>query len=318
MPDKVLPQVSIILPVYNGGRFLAACVSSVLNQSLAAHELLIADDASSDSSWSIIESFSDERLHAIRNGRHLGLFKSLNALVHGARAPLIHILCQDDLLEPDCLERELKFFAEHPDIAMSYCKATFIDESNAETGQTPINDLPEINDPLASMQYFYYLGCLPGNLSTVCVQKSAFERFGLFDETFQVAGDYEMWVRICQQANLGIIHRFLIRLRRHNGQLSRAHLSVVAAIGEVRRIRSLILPYLPPVIQAPARWYVRLGQNVHDTSYALRCLASGHFKDFIDIARTLGFGDLVWGLFFGFLSLNNHLWKPRARYYLGA
>jgi glycosyltransferase involved in cell wall biosynthesis len=307
-------QISLILPVYNGASYLRSCLESVQAQTWPDYELLIADDASTDETWSIIQSFTDPRWKATRSASNQGLFRNLNQLARAARAPLIHILCQDDLMEPDCLEREVAFFEQQPDIAMSFCKVIMIDESGAEFGRAPLNDLPAVAPATLALQYFYYYGCLPGNLSTVCVRKSAFVRVGGFDESFKVAGDFEMWARICAQGALGVLHRYLIQLRLHPGQLSRVATSYLAHVLETRRIRAQILPLLPSGIRASAARYTLRRQNVWDVHYALRCLQAGRRGDFVQIVRAMGAHDFGLGLFYWLISANNHLFRPTPRF----
>jgi len=308
------PGISVILPVFNGEPYLDAAIKSMLNQGLSDFELLIGNDCSNDSTSQIIRSFSDARIKTFDREKNLGLFKNLNMLVMSAESPLIRILCQDDLLEPGCLEEEVKFFSRHPDIGMSFCKTYRIDGCGAIIGKCVLGDLPEVIDTKLSRQSFFYHGCIPGNLSTVCVRKKSFDKFGLFNENYRVAGDYEMWTRICERKNLGVIHKYLVKLRSHAKQLSKADSSGVDFIRETRNIRSKLLPLLPEEIRSHAKGYVILRQNVLDTHYCLRCLTWGRFKDFFKIASIMGAADFTLGIIFWVLTLNNHLYRPKPKF----
>ena len=309
----VLSNVSIVLPVFNGERYLAECIRSVLGQGLEDFELLISDDGSTDQSQQIIRSFSDTRIRLFTQRRNVGLFANLNQLLRAASYPLVRILGQDDVLEAECLAHEVSFFARHPSVGMTYCKSVEIAEEGNEIASTRLGDLPAVIEPQLSLQLLYYYGCLPGNISTVCVRRECFEEVGLFDETFRAAGDHEMWVRICQQRDLGIVHRYLVRLRSHRGQLSRAPSSGMAFISEGRRIRQLLLPLLPAEIRASAKRFSMLCQNVHDTHLVVRRLLAGRFRDTADMVGVMGARDLGLGLFFWLLTMNNHLYRPRPR-----
>lgn len=307
----VSPSITVVLPVYNGARYLHSCLLSIQNQTHENYELLIGDDGSTDETPAIVASFSDLRWHYIRHEKNLGLFGNLNRLVEAAQAPLVRILCQDDLLEPDCLAAEVDFFAAHPDVGMFFCKYHIIDDAGNLCGHSPIHDLPVVMPPRVSMQYFYYYGCLPGNLSTACINRAAFTQVGLFDESFRVAADFEMWLRICAQADLGVLHRYLIKLRNHPQQLSRAHASYQAHILETRRLRAAILPQLPPEIRSAASRYTLMRQNVFDTHYALRALIMGWPGVSARIMRAMGPRDLAWGLFYWLVSGNNRFFRPK-------
>lgn len=310
----MIPEISILLPLFNGQEFLHDCIKSALGQTYKDFELLIGNDCSDDSTSQIIRSFSDARIKTFDREKNLGLFKNLNMLVRSAESPLIRILCQDDLLEPGCLEEEVKFFSRHPDIGMSFCKTYRIDGCGAITGKCVLGDLPEVIDTKLSRQSFFYHGCIPGNLSTVCVRKKSFDKFGLFNENYRVAGDYEMWTRICERKNLGVIHKYLVRLRSHAKQLSKTGNSGVDFIRETRKIRSKLLPLLPEEIRSHAKRYVMLRQNVLDTHYCLRCLTWGRLKDFFKIASIMGAADFTLGVIFWLLTLNNHFYRPKPKF----
>jgi glycosyltransferase involved in cell wall biosynthesis len=309
-----IPDVAVVLPVFNGEHYLEQCIASVLRQNLNNFELLIADDASTDASQNIISRFTDPRLRVYTRDSNLGLFANVNNLIHCVHAPLIHFLCQDDLLEPDCLRQELHFFADHPTIGMSFCKTIMIDENGTETHRGALGDLAECLSPHLTMQYLFYHGCIPGNLSTVCVRKPCVDAVGHFDESFRVAGDYELWTRLCQRYDLGVIHRHLVRLRSHARQLSRAAVSGVAFIAEQQRIYSALMAALPSTLRPRARGYWRWRQNVLQTHYALTCLREGRLKDFRTVVSLIGSTTFALGCFSWLATLNNRLYRPTPRF----
>ena len=308
-----LSKVSVVLPVFNGQRFLAECIRSVLDQGFEDFELLVSDDASTDGSRRIVEDFSDARLRFFSQPQNLGLFSNLNFLIRAAQYPLVRFLGQDDILEAQCLAHEVAFFDRNPSVGMTYSKYVEIDEEGVEKSRTRLRDFPAVIEPNLSLQLWYYYGCLPGNISTVCVRRECFEETGLFGETFQAAGDYEMWVRICRLRDLGIVHRYLVRLRSHRGQLSRSARLGVPFISEGRRVRQMLLPLLPEEIRSSAMRFSMLRQNVYDTHLVVRRLLAGRFQDAAGMAGALGARDLGLGLLFWLLTINNHLYRPQPR-----
>ena len=314
MQNSDQPTISIVLPVYNGEKYLASCLQSIERQTFGDYELLIGDDGSTDETPQIIGRYADTRWRYIRHAQNRGLFGNLNYLIASTRAPLIRFLCQDDILETNCLAEEVTFFAEHSDIGMFFNKCHIIDEKGVVVGRSPIDDLPAVMPPHVSLQYYYYFGCLPGNLSTACISRKALEQLGAFDESYQVAGDFEMWIRICKQFTMGVLHKYLVKLRNHTHQLSRSHKSFLAHTLESRRIRADILPELPAEIRDAASHYTLMRQNVFDTHYALRCLIEGRGGDAATIARAMGTRDLAVGLVFWLASANNHLFHPTPKF----
>lgn len=305
------PKISIILPVFNGEKYLQKCIDSVIRQKLSDFEFLIGDDCSKDASSQIIRNFADERMRYFGRDTNLGLFKNLNMLIKSAQSPIIRILCQDDMLEPECLEEETSFFLKYPNIGMSFCKSYRIDQKDEVTGKCTLGDLPDIVKTELSIQCFLYHGCMPGSLSTVCVRKECFDKIGLFNEEYRAAADYEMWVRICKRKDLGVIHKRLVRLRHHPEQLSRTKASTVLFIRENRQVRAKLLPLLPEEVRCSAGHYVRLRHNVLDTHSAVMSLLHGRQRDFMDIINIMGAGDFSIGLLWWALTFNNRLYCPK-------
>jgi len=95
--DIDAPQISVVLPVYNGAASLEEAVTSILQQTYANFELIIVNDASTDATSEILQKFDDCRIRLITNPTNLGLTKSLNIGINAARAPYIARMDADDL-----------------------------------------------------------------------------------------------------------------------------------------------------------------------------------------------------------------------------
>lgn len=304
------PQISVILPVYNGELWLEQCIRSVFDQTLTDFELLVGDDASTDRSRAILADLKcDSRLHTFEFDQNVGLFGNLNRLFAKSNAPIVRFLCQDDMLEPNCLAQEVAYFESHPEVVMSICSYQFInDESHviAEHKNTPYIVNPEL-----CLQMLFYHGCIAGNLSTVSARRHSLVKAGLFDESFRVAGDYEMWVRLCQFGNVSERCDRLIRLRQHPKQLSKSKDAGVQFVYECRRIRAQILPLLPKGIRLKALTYASWRQDAFDAHYFVRCLMAADFVKCSRLIRIMGARALVMGLVHWLLTLNNHLYRPK-------
>jgi glycosyltransferase involved in cell wall biosynthesis len=305
-----VPKISVILPVYNGEAWLGPCIRSALDQTLGDFELLVGDDSSTDRSRGIIASFnSDSRLRFFQSDRNVGLFGNLNQLLAKAQAPIVRFLCQDDLMEAHCLADEVEYFDNHPDVVMCICSVHLIDCQNRVVGEYGAG--PNIFTPGQCLQLLLYYGCIAGNLSTVSVRRSAIEQVEGFDESFRMAGDYEMWVRICQLGNVADRHEKLVKLREHPGRLSHATGGGVVFVAENRRIRAKILNMLPGRIRRRAVRYIYLRQNVLEAHHFIRRLMAGSFDECATLIRIMGFRDLAAGLIIWLLTVNNRLYQPR-------
>lgn len=295
--------------------YLRETVESVLAQTLTRFELVIGDDGSSDGSRNYLESLRDPRVRFFPSKARAGLFPHLNRLLLRCRSPLLRFLCQDDVLEANCLERETAFFAAHPDVAMTIAKYRSIGNDGRVLSEGTLRDLPDELPPSLAVQHFFYHGCIAGNLSTVAVRAEALQKRGFFDESYRVSGDYELWARLAPHAPLGMIHEHLVRVRSHERQLSRARQSSVPFVVENARIRRTLLPQLPASVKAAARRFERRRHHVLDFHTALRCALSGRWRAAARIARELGpLGSLRASLHWG-LTLNNRR-RPQAPWLL--
>lgn len=310
------PLMTVILPVYNGASYLSKAIQSVLDQSLEDIEILIRDDGSKDESLSIIESFQDSRIRLIENKTNLGLFGNLNALISESKSPLIHIFCQDDILERDCLKIEKIFFDSHPEIGMSFCKSKALDASGNVNNTPLVIDLPSVMEPELSLQHFFYHGCIPGNLSTVCMRRSALDQVGLFDSSLKVSGDYELWTRIGSQYAMGVIHQQLVFLRHHEERLSNRPESVIRFIRENRKIRTSLIGLLPPSTRNQARSFEKRRHGVSELHQGLRLLLRGNWDSAKEVFSIFGKKGFVESLFFWLITGNNRLYRPQARWIL--
>jgi glycosyltransferase involved in cell wall biosynthesis len=98
------PFFSIIVTNYNNGHLIGEAISSALSQSFASFEIIVADNCSSDNSWSVIESFFDPKVRIYKHKKNLGMFANLNFATSKARGNYLKFLNSDDALHPHCLE----------------------------------------------------------------------------------------------------------------------------------------------------------------------------------------------------------------------
>ena len=128
------PIVSVVMPVYNGARTLRAAIDSVLAQTFNDFEFIVVDDASTDDSAAIVQSYGD-RICLVRRPRNSGICEVARseglALARGRYSALID---QDDLWEPHKLEKQVAFMEAHPELPLSHTYAWVIDADGRRTG----------------------------------------------------------------------------------------------------------------------------------------------------------------------------------------
>jgi glycosyltransferase involved in cell wall biosynthesis len=127
------PRVSIGLPVYNGEKYLAETIVSLLGQTYTDFELLISDNASTDSTAEICHQYmqQDPRVRYFRQDRNIGAAPNHNFLVHQARGEFFKWVASDDLYARDLIRRCIDALDEHPDVVLAQSESAIIDSSGA-------------------------------------------------------------------------------------------------------------------------------------------------------------------------------------------
>jgi len=310
LPLKNPPQFSILLPVFNGEKFLKASIDSLLSQSWENFELLICDDASTDGSWGLVRSYSDPRIKAFKNAKNRGLFPNLNFLLAKANAPLIRIWSQDDVMKKDCLEIEHKFWTRHPEISISHCGVDLIDEKSNTLSVFNADSTPEIVIPSTYAQISCYWGNLSPNICNVTVSRAAFLKYGTFNERLKQAGDYEMWARICHYENLGIIKQSLVQLRTHSNQFSRWPTSGSDWAIETHAVMQGLVPFVPEEVRKHIANYIRYKNHILFFHNALFSVLNGYFRLGIKTLRFIQSHENL------FTVCMRWLWTANARFHL--
>lgn len=128
------PRVSIGLPVYNGERHVKQAIESCLAQTFDDFELIIVDNASTDSTWEICQEYArrDSRVSLCRNDKNVGGYRNFSRSLDLAQGKYFLWLAHDDLLEVSYLERCHAFLTSHPDFFGCYAYVTVISEDSTE------------------------------------------------------------------------------------------------------------------------------------------------------------------------------------------
>ena len=204
------PQISVIMPVRDGARWLREAITSVQNQTLSNFELIIVDDGSVDDSAHIIgdSEKGDSRIRAIRQQR-LGLVPALNRGLAESRGLLIARLDADDRALPQRLKRQSEYLKSYPDIGLLGTWADKIDEQGSLKGSlqppTRPNDLALL---LARMNPFLH--------SSIMVRKTVMQNVGFYRPAFEGAEDYDLWMRISEVTKIANLPERMLQYRLHS------------------------------------------------------------------------------------------------------
>ena len=210
------PEVSVIIPTHNRRAMVREAADSVLAQSAASFELIVVDDGSSDGTPEDLARLRAQFAKTVRIERiaNRGPAAARNHGVAIARAPLIAFLDSDDLWAPDKLARHLEFMRENPGYSISHT-----DEIWIRNGRR-VN--PGLRHRKRAGDFFVesLRTCLVSP-SAAMMRKKLFDSIGGFDEDMRAAEDYDLWLRIQVDHEVGLLDEPLVTRRSgHPDQLS--------------------------------------------------------------------------------------------------
>ena len=145
-----LPLVSIIVPVSNGEKYLRESLDSILAQTYSPCEILVMNDASTDSTLDIIATYGN-RLRHHSQSQNKGQYQIVNEALSMVQGTYIAVYHADDVYEPSIVQKEVEFFENHPEVGAVFCQDIFIDAEGNEYGRltipAEIRHLPALTYP---------------------------------------------------------------------------------------------------------------------------------------------------------------------------
>lgn len=217
-----LPLVTVAICTYNGERYLAATLDSVLAQTYPNMEVVIVDDGSRDGTISIIKQHAerDSRIRWFTRG-NAGLPASRNYAFAQAQGEWIAIIDQDDLCYPERLARQVAVAAAYPSAGLIFCDTHHIDEMDQIIGNHLASfTLPDSFIPKGlAANLLLTKGCYVD--SEACfIKRSTVSQLGALDESLRYACDYEYFIRAGLGFDFAYTRDTLSAWRVHPGQES--------------------------------------------------------------------------------------------------
>lgn len=215
-----IPTVSIILPTFNESPdTIDGCIRSISSQLFEDFECLVLDDstdASSRARWDHWQR-TESRIVVLRGESRRGLVGSINAGVRYARGVYIARVDTDDPCEPDRLLKQVSYLEANPEVDVVGGSLIVVDSNNDELGR---RHYPIKHDEIVRRMQWTTAVAHP----TVLMRRSAFQRFGFYDESFRYAEDLELWLRWIQHgARFANLPDYLIRCTVVDGGRPRQH-----------------------------------------------------------------------------------------------
>ena len=210
-------QVSIIIPVYNGEKYILQAVISALNQTIPC-EVIVVNDGSTDKTHDLLCGVPNITYLIKPNG---GTASALNIGIRNSTSKWVHWLSADDVLYENAVEVMLN------EISITPNNENYIYYSNYDIIDENGNHLGEFIEPLhrnfstKEERFKELLGNFYGNGSSSMIHKSVFDKIGYFDETIQHSEDYDFWLKAMKNGmDLKLVPQKTLKYRRHPEQMT--------------------------------------------------------------------------------------------------
>ncbi|MFA6473943.1 MAG: glycosyltransferase family 2 protein [Patescibacteria group bacterium] len=210
-----LPKISIVIPSYNQGSFIAATIRSVLDQNYSQLELIVIDGGSTDQTLQVLKEFGN-RIQWVSE-KDAGQSDAINKGLRRATGEIIGYLNSDDLLLPGSLNRVANFFQTHPDNQWVTGLCRIVNEKGVE-----------INKPITMYKNFllhhyrHWTLLVTDYISQMSTfwRADVMQRIGLYSVSEHLVMDYDYWLRLSVFGPPGIIDDYLSCFRIHSSSKS--------------------------------------------------------------------------------------------------
>ncbi len=203
------PKVTVLMPVYNGEKYLREAIESILNQTYRDFEFLIINDGSTDGSPQLIESYDDPRIRVVNNESNIKLIATLNKGLKIARGEYVARMDCDDISLSRRLEKQVMYLDQHPEVGVLGCRIRNIDASG--------DFISEPKRPLTHICNMWVLLFEPSVMHpSVIYRKDIVERVNGYSEEALHSEDYDLWSKLSRVTEIRQLDDVLVYLRKHN------------------------------------------------------------------------------------------------------
>lgn len=188
--------ISVLMPAFNASTYIVQAIECILNQTYRNFELLIADDASTDSTKQIIDEFAmkDSRIVTLHNQENLGYLKTWNKLILQAKGEFIAFQDADDFSSFSRIQLQLEFLEKNPEVSLVGCNFSYVDASGRKSVSTS-------SYPLTDSEVRTFIpDVVPFCGSSIMIKREVYEEVGGYREYFDRIGaeDYD-WILLVME-----------------------------------------------------------------------------------------------------------------------
>lgn len=215
------PAVSVLMTVYNAGKFLKPAIDSLLAQTFTDFELIIIENGSIDGSREIIRSYDDSRLKIFELDENIGRTPALIKAFEKAKSEYIAIQDADDVSLPQRLELQADYMRNNPQVVLLGTSCKFIDQAN--------QFLRKFNPPCNTDEAYQSLAF--ENIvahSSAIYRRDAAEKVGGYPVELSFSQDYGLWLRLAKIGEIANLPQELVLIREHSGRITNSRTSLVS------------------------------------------------------------------------------------------
>ena len=265
-----VPPISVILPVHNGGRYLAAAVASVLTQTCRDFELIAIDDGSPDSSAAVLTGFAaaDPRVRVVSRPNR-GLVSTLNEAIDLAGGRYLARMDADDLCLPERFAKQLAHLDAHPDCVLVGSRVLVVDPAGL-----PIKELGHqaTHDAIDAA----HLGCgWPVVHPAVMMRTDAVRRVGCYREQYDTLEDLDLFLRLAEVGRLANLPDVLLHYRQHFASVTHTRAARQQQVRQAIFDETMARRGQPPLPRLPPPPPARPRSEQH-RQWAWSALKAGH------------------------------------------
>ena len=262
-----LPAISVCIPTYNGAKYIAQTIESILNQTFTDFEIIVSDDGSSDKTLEIVGLFNDPRIVRIDRLSKVGAEANWNNAVANASASLVKLVCQDDILYPQCLEVEVQTMSksENQDVSFCFHLRDFVTPNSRKlrSHRVGYSNLQKYSKTEILKKVVRSGGNPIGEPMAVTMRKLSLNSAGKFRGDYVI--DLDMWSKLSDQGSALFIEQHLSAFRisktSWTSSLKKSQLSSVRSLSKKLQVDSdgaitkfdLLRGQIVGLVRAPVR-----------------------------------------------------------------
>jgi len=222
MVKKPIPLVSVVIPIYNGEKFLDESIKSILTQTYKNIELILINDASTDNSQKIIDRFKNKNKNiiALSNSVNMGIAETRNIGARLATGKYYAPMDQDDISNRKRLEEEVTFLENNSDYAAVGTQVEIIDTKGFTIGVRKY--ITTYEDIIKHIGYQSPI-CNPSSM----INWNNLKKVGFYNTSFPGAEDYDLWFKLANISKIGNLSKSLLQYRVGHHQTKRTHIKAI-------------------------------------------------------------------------------------------